>query len=169
MPVVMQLRLGIVVLPGEAQVDGGLLPVAVRVLVREGLAEGIAVVAPDRGTGGVGGDSWGAELIGVEMDQGVGGALRDLGDRGLVVVHVGPDRGAGVAGLGNEPAVEVVVVDRGGGAGDLAGALEAVVGRSRLPASRDTCASLHIVGSGNGAMIGVATDEGQRRLPANGG
>ena len=63
------------------------------------------------------------------------------------------------------------MVDGGGLAHDLAGALVLVVvgGRSRLPASRDTRASLHIVGSGGEAIPGMRTDEIERRLPANRG
>ena len=56
----------------------------------------------------------------MQVNQRVGGGLRDLGDRGLIVMHVGPDQRAGVLGLGDQPSFQIVMEDRGGGAGDLA-------------------------------------------------
>ena len=59
MPVVVQAGFGIVELAGEAQVKGGRAGGG-------GVAEGIAVPAPDHGAGGVGGEARGVKVIGVQ-------------------------------------------------------------------------------------------------------
>ena len=108
MPVVVQAGFGVVVLPREAQVDGGGNAVAIGILQGCDAAEGVGFPLPDGALSGIGGEAGCAEVIGLQVHEFVlagavvraVGGLHDSERRAVIVVQINGLYGSGGVGFG---------------------------------------------------------------------
>ena len=81
------------------------------ILIGRRIPKGIPFPAPDHIAGGVRGEPWGIEIVGVQVSQDFPcGGLGDLGDGHVVGPDIGPDQGTGGVGFLQEMTRIVVVI-----------------------------------------------------------